>query len=246
MGVVMKYYRPIVTPIAFVVKRTVLPIIYRGDAVKCSCCGCSFAKWRGKEHGGCPRCASQARHRGLWIYLSALIQDPNSDLRDVLHFAPEPCLRANLKRIPSLRYVTTDLDRKDVDINTDITEMSFEDESFDLIINSHVLEHIPNDRAAMQEMCRILRPGGTAIVQVPGGTRETTYEDDSITDPELRLKHFNQRDHVRIYGMDIADRLKDTGLSVKIRFMTEDIGKEQADRLGLWHDPIYHCTKPMQ
>jgi SAM-dependent methyltransferase len=241
----MQYYRPVLTPIAARAKRAIYPIAFRGDVVECCCCGRSFAKWVKKENGTCPRCASEARHRALWIYLKALLDNQSSTIRDTLHFAPEQCLRSNLKQARAIRYVTTDLERRDVDVNTDITRMSFEDESFDLIINSHVLEHIPDDRAAMREMYRVLRSGAVALVQVPGGTRESTYEDESITDPELRLKHFNQRDHVRIYGMDIAKRLEDAGFIVDIHFVTDGLGESESARQGLWRDPIYHCTKPI-
>src|SRR5205085_3135557 len=124
-------------------------------------------------------------------------------------FAPEWALRQRLRRLEHLRYVTADLCAPDVDLHVDITALSLEDASFDAVICSHVLEHVPDDEVAMRELRRITAPGGWCLVMVPLDlAREHTHEDPSITEPRDRLRVFGQADHVRFYGPDILGRLE--------------------------------------
>jgi SAM-dependent methyltransferase len=102
-----------------------------------------------------------------------------------------------------------------VDVQSDITRMAFRDASFDLIVCSHVLEHIPDDLAAMREVLRVCKPGGTAILNVPYEPGSKTFEDPSITTPEERRRAFGQADHVRVYsGTDYISRLESCGWHV--------------------------------
>jgi len=99
----------------------------------------------------------------------------------------------------------------------DITNLPFEDDIFDAIICSHVLEHIQNDKKAISELFRILKPGGFAILQVPiSKILETTFEDPSVILPEERKKIFGQFDHVRIYGQDFKTRIEEAGFILKL------------------------------
>jgi ubiquinone/menaquinone biosynthesis C-methylase UbiE len=94
--------------------------------------------------------------------------------------------------------------------------MPFSNEVFDVVICNHVLEHVPDDRLAIREICRVLKSGGYAILQVPiVFSMETTYEDPSITEPAERLKHFKQRDHHRIYGSDYLNRIMEAGFEIR-------------------------------
>jgi len=165
----------------------------------------------------------------------------------MLHFAPEkkalmPFLREQLGE----RYTTTDLSMKNVDAREDITRMSFDSNSFDLIYCSNVLEHVDDDRSAMSELYRVLAPGGLAVIQVPI-RGEVTYEDASITDPHERYQHFGQADHVRYYGEDIQDRLSAAGFEVTPFTMLDvlEVTDDDVERMNLGKRELIHkCVKP--
>lgn len=162
-----------------------------------------------------PSTFSLERHRLLWLYLTNKT-DFFEKQRKVLHIAPEQCFLKRFKKMENLDYVSADLYSPLVDVKADICELPFEDATFDLILCNHVLEHIPNDKKAMQELYRVLKKGGKGIFQVPQDlNRKETYEDFSIKTPEERRKHFGQYDHVRVYGTDYANRLRSIGFKVK-------------------------------
>jgi len=162
----------------------------------------------------------------------------------LLHFAPEYALRGRIEAVPGLSYVTADLDPEGVDVQLDITAMPFEDGAFDAILCSHVLEHVPEDRSAMAELHRVLRPGGWALVLVPLDlAREETYEDFSVTAPEDRVREFGQDDHVRMYALDIVQRLEGAGFDVVTDRFVGALGEERRRRHGLLvEDLIFRCT----
>jgi ubiquinone/menaquinone biosynthesis C-methylase UbiE len=130
-------------------------------------------------------------------------------------------------------------------IKADITNIPFEDNSFDIIICNHVLEHIPDDRLAMSELYRVMKKGAWAILQVPiDYNRETTYEDFTITTPEGREKFFGQNDHVRIYGRDYPDRLKSVGFSVMEDDFIKSFSEEEISKFVFTpSELIYFCKK---
>lgn len=164
----------------------------------------------------------------------------------LLHFAPEHALRGRMEAVPGLRYVTADLDPEGVDVQLDITAMPFEDGAFDAILCSHVLEHVADDRAAMSELHRVLKPGGWATVLVPLDlSREITYEDFGVTAPEDRVREFGQHDHVRMYAPDIVQRLEGVGFDVVTDRFVEKLGEDRCRRHGLLaEDLIFRCTRP--
>ena len=168
-----------------------------------------------RQNAKCPSCGSLERHRMLWLYLANHVWGaaPGAK-RDVLHVSPEPFLQERLKHRGDVNYVSGDLLVPGCTCRLDLTDMCFWDDQFDLVICSHVLEHVPDDAAAMREMRRVLRPSGTLVLMVPI-YGDTTYEDPSITEPEDRLAHFGQEDHVRKYGRDIVGRLTAVGLDVR-------------------------------
>lgn len=171
---------------------------------------------RVEEPGGrlCPHCGSFERTRHIWIYMKQtrlLEMNPR-----FLHFGPERGLIPRLRAALGDSYVTTDIAMPNVDRKEDITHLTFDDSSFDFIYCSNVLEHVPDDRAAMRELYRVMAPGSTAIIQVPLGQRNNpTHEDPSIVEPAERYKHFGQADHVRMYGYDIKERLEAAGFHVE-------------------------------
>lgn len=162
-----------------------------------------------------PSTLSLERHRLLWLYLKEQTNFFTKHHR-VLHFAPEQAFYKRFRKMKNLNYTTTDLESPLADVKADICDLPFEDNKFDFILCNHVLEHIPHDEKAMQEIYRILAPGGTAILQIPQDlNREKTFEDDSITDPKERAKIFGQYDHVRVYGRDYFDKLRSIGFEVE-------------------------------
>ena len=170
----------------------------------------------GYRHALCPVCYSFDRERLLYLYLLHKT-DLFAGRYRVLHIAPEQRVKTVLSRKINLEYLTADLLESDVVIKVDITNIQFRDDSFDAIICNHVLEHIIDDRKAMAELYRVLKPSGWAILQVPISlSLEATYEDPSITTEKGREEAFGQSDHVRIYAKDYKARLTQTGFKVDI------------------------------
>lgn len=160
----------------------------------------------------CPNCLSLDRHRALAIAAS---ENRLFAGKDILHFAPEPSIADFIRKQGPKSYKTGDLFKPNVDYKLDLQNIALPDQSFDIVICSHVLEHVPDDRRAMSELRRVLRPGGVAVIMVPleEGLDET-YEDPSIDTDAGRLIHFGQEDHVRLYGRDFRDRLRSAGFSL--------------------------------
>ncbi len=169
---------------------------------------------KGRNNALSPGTLSLERHRLMWLYLKNHTTFFTENLK-VLHLAPEQCFHSIFKKMKNLHYTTADLYSPIVDVKADILSLPFNDNSFDVLFCNHVLEHIEDDKKAMSEIFRVLKPKGWAILQVPIQTnREKTYEDFSITSPEERKKHFGQYDHVRWYGKDYYERLQNTGFKV--------------------------------
>jgi SAM-dependent methyltransferase len=161
----------------------------------------------------------------------------------MLHVAPENCFEPRLKRRLGANYLTADL-HKEAMIQMDIANIQFPDQSFDVVYCSHVLEHVPDDRKAMREFYRVLKNDGWAILLVPI-TAEKTFEDPSVDKPEDRLRLFGQSDHVRRYGRDYVDRLREAGFHVNVADVSDLFGEREAIRMGLTDasGEIYFCTK---
>jgi SAM-dependent methyltransferase len=150
----------------------------------------------------------------------------------VLHFAPELAIRRVLDEIGVGSYLSVDLEPGRADLAADITDLPLEDRAFDLVICSHVLEHVADDGAALRELARVTAPNGEALLLTPVSYGlEATVEDPSAT-PEERLRRFGQDDHVRVYGRDFADRLTGAGLEAD-RFDPDSLPTRQRDLWGL-------------
>ena len=133
-----------------------------------------------------------------------------------------------------LDYTTTDLNSPLADVKADICDLPFKDNDYDIIFCNHVLEHIPDDTKAMQELYRVLKVGGMGIFQIPQDlSRETTFEDDSINDKKERAEIFGQYDHVRIYGKDYFDKLRSIGFNVEAIDYTSKISASDVDKYCL-------------
>jgi len=218
--------------------------LLRGEGRECPCCGGRFKRMSRRRIAGfggiCPRCRSHPRHRAIALLL-ARGELPG---RRLLHFAPEPLFDPVFERLPQIDRMTADL-YAPADLKLDITRMELADGSFDLILCSHVLEHVPDDRAAMTELRRVLAPGGLCLVLTPYRPVVTTYEDPSVTSPLDRMVAFGQQDHVRIYGTDLAERLRGAGFEVSDRTPVELFDESVVSRCEL--DPDEHlflCRAP--
>lgn len=167
----------------------------------------------------CPVCRSLQRHRLVWLFFKQmrLGQSPQR----MLHIAPEAALAQHFAAIPDLTYISADRYNPQAMLPIDICNIQFAEQSFDLIYCSHVLEHVPDDRQALREFHRILKPGGYAVILVPI-TTDHTFEDPSVTDPVERERRFGQHDHVRCYGPDVRERIAEAGFSVTT-ITTEDL-----------------------
>jgi SAM-dependent methyltransferase len=200
-----------------------------------------YAKVR--ENVLAPGTLSLERHRLFWLYLKNETAFFSAPLR-VLHFAPEQAFVKKFKKQKNLTYTTTDLNSPIADVKADICDLPFKDHSFDFIICNHVLEHIPNDTKAMQELYRVLAPSGTAIVQVPYDTkREITFEDNTITDQSERTRIFGQYDHLRVYGMDYFKKLSSIGFEVNALDYTATLSIEDIERYRLCRGELLPICK---
>jgi SAM-dependent methyltransferase len=188
-----------------------------GSRRECLLCGWSGYRFEKTGHGKkrrsdarCPRCWSVERHRLAHILLRGQIAPGQR----TLHVAPEPSVARWLKSI-SDDYLSIDLEGEKGMQAMDLTSLDLPDASRSLIFCSHVLEHIPDDRAALAEMRRVVEPGGIAVIQVPI-QGERTDEDATVTAPAERARRFGQADHVRSYGIDMAERLVQVGFRVDV------------------------------
>ena len=192
-----------------------------------------------------PSTLSLERHRLLWLYLQQET-DFFTSPKKVLHVAPEQAFYTRFRKQENLDYLTTDLFSPLADVKADIRNFPFEDESFDFILCNHVLEHIVEDNKAMSELFRVLKKGGTGIFQVPMDQQAPkTFEDPSITDPKERAKVFGQYDHVRLYGLDYFERLKNVGFEAEGVDFTQQMSAADIDRYRLSKGELIPvCKKP--
>ena len=196
-----------------------------------------------RQNALCPGTLSLERHRLLWLYLDRKTSFLTDSIR-VLHVAPEQVFYKRFKSFSHWDYTTTDLHSPLADVKADICALPFEDNSYDLILCNHVLEHIPNDLKAMRELYRVLKPRGTAILQVPlEEDRENTFEDDSITDQQERTRIFGQYDHVRVYGQDYYNRLQKAGFKATPVDYIKEVTEGDIKRFALPTERIPVVTK---
>ena len=219
--------------------RPLLAIYLKGDKYTDPIDGKSFREFLPygyeniRENALSPSTLSLERHRLLWLYLKNETDFFTAN-KKVLHFAPEQAFFERFKAMENLDYTTTDIESPIADVKADICNLPFPNDSFDLIICNHVLEHIEDDRRAMNELYRVMKLGGMGILQVPYEVeRETTYEDPSITTKKDRKEAFGQYDHVRVYGKDFFKRLENTGFKVVQADYTKKLTDEQIERYCL-------------
>lgn len=235
--------RPLLIRMSYIF-RWFAPLIYGGNKVECTVCGKTFRKFLSygateRSNVLCPNCLSLERHRLMYLYLKEKTPFFKEHLR-VLHIAPEQCFYKRFRAMKNLDYVTADIESPLADVKMDLHQAPFKDNEFDVIFCNHVLEHVEDDAQCMRELYRMLKPGGFAIMQVPiDHTRAVTYEDPTITSPEDREKHFWQKDHVRLFGLDYPDRLSKAGFDMECNELAKELG-EKADRYRIIpHEILY-------
>jgi SAM-dependent methyltransferase len=192
----------------------------------------------------CPACGSLERHRLLYLYLrqkTNLFTAPLS----VLHFSPEPGLGAALAGQKNLTYATSWYEpERQADLHLDLTNLALPDASWDVLICNHVFEHIPDDRRAMREMYRVLKPGGWAVVSVPVREQPETLEDPAVDTPEERVERFGRFDHVRSYGWkDFADRLTEAGFEVTIERFGQGLSDSAVKEFALSRNELIYLIR---
>jgi len=219
--------------------RPIIALFLKGNRFTDPIDGKSFRKFlpygygKQRENALSPSTLSLERHRLLWLYL----QDETdffTTQKKVLHMAPEQCFLPLFRKQKNLDYTTADLYSPIADVKADICDLPFEDNTFDVVFCNHVLEHITDDTKAMQELYRVLKPGGMGIFQIPQElSRATTFEDDTITDQKERARIFGQYDHVRVYGRDYFDKLRSIGFNVEEVDYTKKIAPQMVERFCL-------------
>ncbi len=230
--------RPILIRLSYVA-RPVLAFFLRGNTYTDPIDGKSFKSFLpygyGKQRNNVlsPSTLSLERHRLLWLYLKNETDFFTAE-KKVLHFAPEQCFLKRFKKLKNINYTTTDLESPIADVKADICNLPFKDNSYDVILCNHVLEHIPDDTKAMQELYRVLKPGGYGVFQIPQDlSRDITFEDNSIIDKKERAKIFGQYDHVRVYGRDYFDKLRSIGFKVDEVDYTSNLSAEAIEKYCL-------------
>lgn len=216
-----------------------------GSRVTCPICSRSFRKFlpygriNPRPNALCPNCLSLERHRLIWLWLREKTTFLKSK-QSVLHIAPEGCLIPRLEEIHREKYITADLDSPLAKVKMDIHHMPFQDNTFDVVLCNHVLEHVDDDIQAMKEINRVLKPGGFAIMQVPffSPVPEQTVSDPTITDRKTREKLFGQDDHVRRYGRDYTRRIQQAGLKAIEEDFANTLEEEQRKRYGIAKEEI--------
>ena len=237
--------RPWLIKASFLVK-PLIAFYYKGNKFTDPIDGKSFRKFlpygygKQRENALSPSTLSLERHRLLWLYLKEETNFFSStETLKVLHIAPEQCFLKIFRNQQNLEYITSDLESPIADVKADICDLPFSDNEFDVIFCNHVLEHIPDDKKAMQELYRVLKKGGFGIFQIPQDlSREKTFEDDTITNKKERAKIFGQYDHVRVYGRDYFNKLRSVGFKVDEVDYTKKIAPEKLERFCLMKGEI--------
>jgi SAM-dependent methyltransferase len=237
--------RPWLIKASYLVK-PIIAFYLKGDTYTDPIDGNSFRKFlpygysKQRKNALSPSTLSLERHRLMWLFLKNETSFFTSSKKiKTLHIAPEQCFLKIFKKQKNLDYITSDLESPIADVKADICNLPFKDDSFDVVFCNHVLEHIPDDKKAMQELFRVLKKGGFGVFQIPQDmSRENTFEDASITDKQERTKIFGQYDHVRVYGRDYFNKLRSVGFKVEEVDYTQRITPEELDRFCLMKNEI--------
>lgn len=218
-------------------------LLFRGDKYECSCCGRTFSQFLFSTYltARCPYCLSIERYRLLCRFLREETDFGKSHMT-VLDIGPIWCFQEFCRSLDSIEYVSVDISSPLAMHHMDIKDLMFEDSSFDCIICYHVLEHIDDDRKALSELYRVLKPGGWGIIQVPIQLEKTV--DRSILTKKEQDEILRWPDHLRAYGRDYPEILASAGFNVEVRPYVRKFSAEEITRYGFdAGEDIYVCTK---
>ena len=241
-----------------------------GNQRRCCICGKTFYKyskyrggwnavssylkqldWTGSDFDNfwCPFCRSHDRERHLKLYFDALDFWDRFKDAEILHIAPEKHISHAIVSCKPKRYLKGDLEPARDDIyRIDVTDINEPDEAFDIAICNHVLEHVPDDAKALSELFRILKPGGIAILQTPYATKllESRESDPSVATEPQRLEYYGQEDHIRLYGIDLLDRIYEAGFDLRLKSheaILKDVDYAEAGVNP--EEPLFYAHKPI-
>ncbi|TAH05047.1 MAG: class I SAM-dependent methyltransferase [Sphingobacteriales bacterium] len=226
-------------------------LFLRGNKFYCPTCSQSFKKFLSKgngietrENSVCPYCASLERTRLLYLFLKNETKIFNNNPK-ILHIAPEDALKKHYLNNPN--YYDVDINPNYASHKMDITNINFDDNSFDYIICSHVLGHIYNEPLAINELSRVLKSGGVlfALSLIDLNSAQTVESDLNIT-PQQKLQAYGEPDLLRLHGLDFIDRLKRTNLKIDVIDYRTNFSKEENIKLSLGNgrrELIYKCVK---
>lgn len=226
-------------------------LFYRGDQYYCICCDTSFRCFitygnDPRPNALCPSCHSLERTRVLMYYLQREVKLFDRSLK-FLHFAPERALEKKIKAHKSTSYFTADINSNLADHVVDILSIPFDNDTFNLIVCSHVLGHVADEAKAINEMLRVLKPNGEAIIMtVINSLLENTFEDDGILSESDRLKQYGESDLLRKHGQDFEQRLqrKDWTVIAKDYRLTFSAEEQRCYSLGNGNrEVIFSCKK---
>lgn len=200
---------------------------------------------RNRPEARCPVCDMLERHRAIWLFLQQKTNLMDGRPKRMMHVAPEGEMEKLFRNIEGIDYLSVDLYNPSAMEKVDITNIPYDEAEFDIIYCSHVLEHVPDDKQAMSEFYRILKPGGWALICIPID-RDKTFEDPTVTNPKEREKLFGQHDHVRRYGPDVAERIRSAGFNVESFPPTSYMSQEDISRCAIGvaaEQPLFYCQK---
>lgn len=237
-------------------KYLVRKIALTGGNVYCCICEKSYLTFLPagdelKAHTRCPACYSIDRHRQLFTLTYAFLKEQNRPI-NLLHIAPENSLSERFRKFPLVDYYAIDKFEKGYHYpsyvqSMDITDLKFGDNMFDLLICSHVLEHVEKDVLALQNFWRVLKPGGIGYLVVPYFSElENTYEDARANNDEMRYLLYGQKDHVRKYGCDFIAKLRNNGWTAEAINFKDLYSETECIKLGFINaETIFKITKPI-
>jgi SAM-dependent methyltransferase len=209
----------------------------RGNRVECPVCAGrfrTFLPFHGRPNTLCPRCGSLERDRLVWLYLRTRTNLLSGARLRVLHVAPEHCIQEQLRSRLELDYLSADLFSPLAMVKMDVHDIGEPDASFDVIICNHVLDDVADDRLALRELHRVLRPDGWAILLSP--------VDESLERTRAEGEH--DAGSVRTYGRDYVSLLEEPGFRVRVDRFSDELGAEAVTRHALdEQEPIYYCTR---
>ena len=203
-----------------------------------------YGRLKPRENAIAPDSLSLERHRLMWLFLKNKTNFFTDNLK-FLHIAPEYCFIKIFKGMKNLDYLTADLISPWADVKMDVHDIPFEENTFDVVICNHVLEHVDDADKVMKEFYRVMKSGGWGIFQVPiDYNNSVTIEDRSVTDPRERERLYWQSDHLRLFGRDYGDKLAAAGFKVTESNFINEINPKLVERYALdKNEIVYYCQK---